>query len=398
MLLGLTALVLLAHLWGLLGGLPLWLLGGNAPKPRLEDALPPTSPQASTTGTPPDMPDVPLPVDRSTVRWVVLVQPQPDPPQPPPEVRRLRPKPVPEPVAEPAEPTEPALPEPALPESEAPPPVEPPPAIAPPEPPATPPPPQEPERLAQPEAPQTLAAETVTEASNLLPSAGNLGEVLSGSTELRYDVIGLRKGLNYSARSLLSWQHDAQTYSARTEVSAFLLGSRSQLSTGRLGAGGLMPERFTDKSRTETAAHFDTVTGRIRYSRNTPDVPLLPGAQDRVSVILQLGLLLNTRPDGFPPGQRVRVPVSNTTTTEVWQFEVEAQENLSLPAGTVMARKLVRSPRKEFDQRVEIWLAPALRHLPVRIRITDANGDFVDQLLRELPPQIPPPSAESAED
>jgi hypothetical protein len=39
----------------------------------------------------------------------------------------------------------------------------------------------------------------------------------------------------------------------------------------------------------------------------------------------------------------------------------------------------VRNPRREFDQRVELWLAPALGYLPARIRITEANGDYIDQ-------------------
>ena len=57
----------------------------------------------------------------------------------------------------------------------------------------------------------------------------------------------------------------------------------------------------------------------------------------------------------------------------------------TLPAGEVVARKLTRSPRREFDRKVEIWLAPSLSHLPVRLRITEQNGDFVDMKLDELP-------------
>jgi hypothetical protein len=41
--------------------------------------------------------------------------------------------------------------------------------------------------------------------------------------------------------------------------------------------------------------------------------------------------------------------------------------------------KLERLPRDPYDQKVEVWLSPQLAYLPVRIRITDANGDYVDQ-------------------
>ena len=55
-----------------------------------------------------------------------------------------------------------------------------------------------------------------------------------------------------------------------------------------------------------------------------------------------------------------------------------------LPYGDLPSLKLNRNPRKEFDQRIELWLAPSLDYLPVRLRITNANGDSVDQLLRSL--------------
>ena len=57
---------------------------------------------------------------------------------------------------------------------------------------------------------------------------------------------------------------------------------------------------------------------------------------------------------------------------------------LDLPFGETATLKLSRQPRREFDQKVELWYAPALGYLPVRSRITQANGDFVDQQLSEL--------------
>jgi hypothetical protein len=45
----------------------------------------------------------------------------------------------------------------------------------------------------------------------------------------------------------------------------------------------------------------------------------------------------------------------------------------------------VRHPRKEYDTRVELWLARTLDYLPARLRITQANGDVADQQLKSLP-------------
>ena len=61
-----------------------------------------------------------------------------------------------------------------------------------------------------------------------------------------------------------------------------------------------------------------------------------------------------------------------------------AEELLTLPYGDVKTIKLQRKPQRDYDQTVEIWLAPALNYLPVRNKITQSNGDFIDQQLKAL--------------
>ena len=201
------------------------------------------------------------------------------------------------------------------------------------------------------------------------------------SALLKYQVQGQAKGFNYWASAELNWLQDGKTYEARLEVSAFLLGSRVQVSKGILGAEGIMPTRFSDKTRSELAAHFQRDKGIISFSANSPDASLLKGAQDRLSVVLQLSSLLAADPTRFPAGTMLSFQTVSQREAEVWQFLVEKEELLSLPFGEINAIKLNRKPRREFDQQIEIWFAPTLGYLPVRLRITNANGDFVDQLL-----------------
>ena len=198
---------------------------------------------------------------------------------------------------------------------------------------------------------------------------------------LKYQVQGQAKGFNYWANAELLWTQNGQDYQARLEVSAFLLGSRVQTSQGTFGTEGLMPTRFSDKTRTELAAHFQRDKGIISFSTNSPDAPLLKGAQDRLSVVLQLSTLLAGDPTRYPPGTMLSIPVISQREAEVWQFLVEKEELLPLPIGEVSAIKLNRKPRRDFDQHIELWFAPSLGYLPVRLRITNANGDMVDQLL-----------------
>lgn len=201
-------------------------------------------------------------------------------------------------------------------------------------------------------------------------------------TRLIFDVSGQAKKFAYSARAELLWQHDGSRYQARQEVSAFLVGSRSQNSVGQISAQGLLPERFSDRARSEQAAHFDYAKGRVTFSANTPEAPMGPGAQDRLSVFIQLGALLAADPGRFVPGTQVTLTTVSARSADRWTFSVEAPETLDLPAGSTPALKLQRLPRKDYDQKAELWVAPALGYLPVRIRLTQANGDFADLQLR----------------
>jgi hypothetical protein len=201
------------------------------------------------------------------------------------------------------------------------------------------------------------------------------------SALLKYQVQGQAKGFNYWASAELLWAQNGKDYEARLEVSAFLLGSRVQVSKGTLGEDGLMPTRFGDKTRSELAAHFQRDKGIISFSANSPDAPLLKGAQDRLSVVLQLSSMLAADPTRYPPGTMLSFQTVSQREAEVWQFLVEKEEMLQLPFGEISAFKLNRKPRREFDQHIELWFAPTLGYLPVRLRITNANGDFVDQLL-----------------
>ena len=209
---------------------------------------------------------------------------------------------------------------------------------------------------------------------------------LPAPIKLAFDVAGQAKKFDYQARAELVWQHDGARYEARQEVSAFLVGSRTQRSTGLVTAQGLQPERFGDRNRSERAAHFDYQRGRVTFSANTPEAAIGPGAQDRLSVFIQLAGLLAATPDRFVPGTQLTLTTVSATGADRWTFTVEATETLNLPAGTLPALKLQRLPRRDYDQKAELWLAPDMGYLPVRIKITQANGDFADLRLRNSSP------------
>lgn len=198
---------------------------------------------------------------------------------------------------------------------------------------------------------------------------------------LSYAVQAEVKHLKYQANGEMSWTHDGSQYEAQASVKMFLIGGRSQTSRGRITAAGLAPTRFGDKVRNEQAAHFDAEQGKVTFSANTPDAVLLPGMQDRLSVFMQLASLVAADPTQFGPGTRITVPTVGPRDAETWVFVVDGPEELALAQGPLPTLKITRAPRTEFDTRVELWLAPGIHYLPARIRITQSQGDFVDQQL-----------------
>jgi hypothetical protein len=196
---------------------------------------------------------------------------------------------------------------------------------------------------------------------------------------MRYDVSVHARGFTLSGQARLDWWHDGERYEVRLEVSAPGLRQRVQQSTGRITEEGLAPDRFSDKSRSEQATHFDRAGGRVVFSNNRPEAALAAGMQDRLSVVVQLSMLVASDPARFPPGTQVVIPTASTREAEDWTFRVEGEEDLDLPGGRVRALKLLRLPRREFDQKVELWLAPGKDYAPVRLRLTNPDGGWVDQ-------------------
>jgi hypothetical protein len=198
-------------------------------------------------------------------------------------------------------------------------------------------------------------------------------------TRLVYDITGEVKGRNVFAEGLFEWTVKDGRYDASLAVRMFLLGTRTQTSVGRIGPQGLMPDRFGERQRDEAATHFDYEGQRVRFSRNRPDAPLLPGTQDRLSVILQLAAQLQAQP--MQSGQSITVPVASSRAVDVWVWSVGELQTVNLPQGPSVARHLTRPALDERDNTIELWMAPNLQHLPVRIRITQSNGDWLDQRL-----------------
>jgi hypothetical protein len=230
------------------------------------------------------------------------------------------------------------------------------------------------------------AAQTATSAMPLIP----LG-ALPPSSLLSYRLTGLAKGLTYHATGELRWQANDSAYAMSLSVKAFLLGSRHWRSVGAVNASGLAPTRFSDSWRSERAAHFDRENNRVVFSNNAPVATLESGAQDQISLYVQLAAAMAGEPQRFQPGTRLQIQTATTRDALPWLLTMEPGETLKLDAQSLPTAKWVCQPRNRFDAKVEFWMAEKYAWMPVRIRITQISGDYIDLTLsgQEPLPTLP---------
>jgi Protein of unknown function (DUF3108) len=193
-------------------------------------------------------------------------------------------------------------------------------------------------------------------------------------------VIFTKNGNSNQGKADVQWQQDGEKYALSMSASMLFIEVFAWKSIGLLSPTGLLPERFSDKRyrKSEVAAHFDRTQGKITFSANTPEAPLQAGSQDRISVIWQIAGMLSADPKKYQSGYTFSLQTVSSTDAAPWLFTVNEPETLNLETGSQIAQRLTRNPRREFDQKIELWFVPAMNYLPARFRFTETNGDYVD--------------------
>lgn len=216
------------------------------------------------------------------------------------------------------------------------------------------------------------------------------------STQMNYRLTGYYRGaIDGSAR--VEWLRAGQRYQVRMGTSVGPMLSRNIVSEGEIGDAGLVPRRFDGEQKVLFRA------ARRWSLRFEPDrvvlsdgreVDTLPGAQDEASQFVQLTWLFSTQPERLQVGRSVELPLAISRKLERWIYDVVAEELLQFTFGAVPTFHV--KPRREAsggDLSAEIWIAPTLQYLPVRILIRQPPDSWVDLSLISPPLQasaVPP--------
>lgn len=188
-------------------------------------------------------------------------------------------------------------------------------------------------------------------------------------------------------------QHDNGGYQVSTQAKAvgmvamFYSGNLIQNSVGRITADGLRPERYSERrgKRAERIIRFDYARQTMIGTGEPPEVALLPGTQDRLSVFYQVGLMARSKPKRFEPGQRFTMPLASMKSIDRASFIVLGAEAVKTSRGPVPAlRMTVRNEADPEDPTIDVWLGSQVSMLPARIRVEEPDGKVIDQVL--IPP------------
>jgi hypothetical protein len=241
-----------------------------------------------------------------------------------------------------------------------------------------------------------LPPETVAVTNAPLPPPSNALTAKPGdfppNIQINYKLTGQERGLTYHASGSLKWQTQAtpnapsstpapKAYEAELRVRAFLVGSRVWRSTGILTENGLSPVRYSDSGRGERAAHFDTTQNKISFSGNTPGVALQPGAQDQVSLFIQMAATVAAK--NFKLGSELNVQTATARDAVNWVLTLKSEELIEVDGKQLATQRWVCLPRGKFDSQIEMWLSQSHGGLPVRIKITQVTGNFIDMEMRD---------------
>jgi hypothetical protein len=263
-----------------------------------------------------------------------------------------------------------------------------------------------PEAVPPPPEPLAEAASAPTEASPLVAAAASAvpgdepGPEWPLSTRLTYVLTGNYRGPVHG-QAQVEWLRKGSDYQMHLDVgvgpSFAPLITRRMSSQGQLTPDGIAPQRYDEETRFIVGggqrASLFFLGAEVQLASGVR-LPVRRGAQDSASQFVQLTWLFLTGRELLQAGHVVRFPlVLPRRQYDDWPYEVVGEEWVETGMGWVPAWHLRPSqPPNSGDLAAEVWLAPGLQYLPVRLIIRQDADTYVDLALKDLPLQAAPES------
>lgn len=212
-------------------------------------------------------------------------------------------------------------------------------------------------------------------------------------TRLSYSVKGYYRG-DFYGWGQVQWQHSDGRYQVQVDMRLALIFTGTLISQGELTADGLQPRVYEERGMgrvRRVAFEGGTVT---LHDGSTVQQP--PGLQDTASQFVELTHRFSSGRQALEVGAEVPVWLARPREMMLWTYDVVALETLQLPElGAVQAFHL--KPRPLVNPRgvinADLWFAPGLQYLPVRIRINLGNDNYAEMTVKRIDQAASPVTA-----
>lgn len=194
----------------------------------------------------------------------------------------------------------------------------------------------------------------------------------------------------------IDWITDGTNYRLYINIPYAFVGPFVFESRGTVDAYGLAPSIYWTQrgTRNPRYSRFDRNEkggGQMFFSEKPEFTPeIIPGTQDRFSLMFQVASLLNGDGKIDEAGSIRGIPVVDYNTLEMWQFksygEAITEDIPSLGKTTTRHYALMQREKDPYKRQVDIWLAKDLDWLPGRIRSKESNGRVLELIFKQKAP------------
>ncbi len=255
-------------------------------------------------------------------------------------------------------------------------------------------PPRTPEPVAQaaePASPPTAPTTSTSPTASALPPPALAASAAAGppaadtwpaDTRLTYRLGGQFRGGPLYGDARVQWQRQGPLYQAQVQLDVQLAGSFSMTSQGEVTPAGLVPRAYEEQRRSRRRAVRLTDTTVVLADGQSVARPAQ--VQDAASQFVELGHRFATGQQPLVLGGTVDLWLARPGGVDRWTYDIAAQDLLRTPRhGEVMAWRLTPRPldKPRGPVTAEMWFAPSLQYLPVRIRLSLGEEAQVDLLV-----------------
>ncbi|MBA4108412.1 MAG: hypothetical protein C0487_02310 [Leptothrix sp. (in: Bacteria)] len=224
------------------------------------------------------------------------------------------------------------------------------------------------------------------------------------ATRVSYKVRGYFRG-DVHGQARVEWVRQDMDYQVRVDTtigpSFAPIGSWNLISAGTITPEGLSPKRFEQvnrlliKTSPPRTVLFDSQNVVLDSGEK---LQRTPGMQDAASQFIQLAYQFIMQPDLLRPGNTIYIPLALPKRVETIAYDVIDEQMLDTPIGTIPTFHV--KPRKMSAEGgvlpVEIWFAPGLQYLPVRILVRANEKTYMDLQMERAPEQAPAEAASAS--